>query len=112
MIPQSYNLPDAYRGDTMPEVSFQVAENSVYVDLTGSTITMQLRNGGKVAKEFSSTLGNISIVSAASGQFKILPVTLDIPAGIYDYDIEVFLATGYKNTYVKGTLNVIQDVTY
>jgi hypothetical protein len=54
----------------------------------------------------------LSMVNAAAGIFKIDKQVIDIPAGVYAYDIEITVAGGDVKTYVRGEWEILQDVTY
>lgn len=113
MIPAIHNLPDVYRGDTMKEVRFELLRNEVPIDLTGASIRcdFKLKNGSQTFR-FSKANDKISVNEPSSdGKFTIKATIIDFPAGVYNYDIQVSLADGTINTFVAGTMKVIQDVT-
>jgi hypothetical protein len=113
MIPATHNLPDVYRGDTMKEIRFELLKNGVPIDLTGASVRcdFKLKTGSHLFR-FSKANDKISIMDPPTeGKFAINSTIIDFPAGTYNYDIEVIFADGTINTFVAGTLKVIQDVT-
>lgn len=111
MVPATYNFSDIYKGDTMEDVTFQITEDGSAVDLTGSAIKMQLRHAGKLYADFSLASSSIVVLNSTGGQFKVCPGIVDIPARVYNYDIEVTLASGDRKTYIAGTINVLPEIT-
>ena len=111
---QTYNIDNVIKNDTYNGFTAQINVNNAPLDLTGYSIRMYLREGSKtgaVRKALSTINGEISITDAANGDFSILPFIADIPAKTYFYDIEFTIGAIVK-TYLEGTFNVIQDVTY
>jgi high-affinity nickel permease len=116
MIPQTYIIPNQYKGDTFGGVQFTLTNTTVSspIDLTGSTIECKFRKTsptGILVKTISDGSG-ITIVDAVNGIFKIDAFDVDFSANIYYYDIQITDATNIIITYVRGTLTVTQDITY
>lgn len=114
MTPTEQGLGTFLKGDTVPEINFQVLdENSAPIDITGQTIKSQLRFGGKAGSlrlEIDLTSG-ITIVDASLGQFKFDVFQLQFwTVGTYFYDIQ-FDDAGTITTRFTGKLVVDQDVT-
>ena len=110
------NLNDRIKNDTFDSVKFTIQDgNSVAIDLTGSAIASKFRyrcKTGAVVKTLSIGSG-ITLTTPLSGIFhidKFTPITFEV--GEYYYDIEITLASGDIKTYVWGTFDVLQDVTY
>ncbi|MHC1707443.1 MAG: hypothetical protein AB9842_07965 [Bacteroidales bacterium] len=113
MIPATHDLPIVYRGDTMKEIRFELLRNDIPIDLTGAAIRcdFKLKNGSQTFR-FSDANEKISIAEPATeGKFVIKAAVIDFPAGTYNFDIQVTFADGTINTFVAGTMKVIQDVT-
>lgn len=113
MIPATYNLPDAYKGDTYGPLTFffnDASGNAISLD--NSIVNCQVRNKMTKCEAINwSTTGNNVLVSgnqlvlnAISGEY------MKIPSQTYIYDLQI-TQSGVVNTYVKGELIVIQDIT-
>jgi len=110
-----YNMPDQYKNDTFNGVQFTI-QNSAgdAIDLTGATVATKFRKNSKtgtVVKSITSGSG-ITVSDPSNGILSYDAFILDWDYGTYYYDLEVTFASGVVKTYVYGTINVIQDVTY
>ena len=115
MTPTTYKINDQYKGDTFSGVTFTLKEGAekTPIDLTGATILSQFRTK-KVTGEIQQTLSigsGITVGDATGGVFSFDAFVLDWNTGTFFYDIQITFTDGSIRTYVKGTLNVIQDVT-
>lgn len=110
-----YDFPEHRRGDTFVGIRFTLEVNGAPLDLTGATITMDLRKQGKTVRSLristKESIGGITIITPEEGIFEIDPQIIDVPAGVYDYDIEFELANEDVKTYIYGIWPIIQDVT-
>ena len=114
MIPQTNILNDHYKGSTFKGLRFIITYNTVRLDLTGATIRCQFRRKspiGDLTKELNIGTG-ITVTDAVNGVFRFDEMKINWDADIYYYDIEIALSNGNNDTYVKGTINVIQDSTW
>ena len=110
---ETYNFPDMVRGDTFKAKEFEILKNGVPLDLTNFEINAQIRLGDKRGRLFKTfTIGDgITLTNAAAGQFTWDAFLMDVTTpGRYYYDIE-FIDGDVVNTYVGGTIKVIDDVT-
>jgi len=92
-----------------------VTVDGVALDLTGAVITLQVRLTRDTAPVISLTSvasAGITIVTPASGIFKINKQIFTAPPGVYQYDIQFELASGDIKTYVSGAWSVIGDITH
>ena len=115
MTPTTYKINDQYKGDTFNGVTFTLKEGAdkTPIDLTGVSILSQFRVNevtGTIQKTLEIGSG-ITLTNAIGGVFKINPFTLNWNTGTFFYDIQITFPNGDVRTYVKGSLNVIQDVT-
>tara|TARA_R110000851_G_scaffold143538_1_gene282458 strand:- start:358 stop:711 length:354 start_codon:yes stop_codon:yes gene_type:complete len=115
MTPTTYKINDQYKGDTFDGVTFTLKEGAdkTPINLTGATILSQFRVKevtGIIQKSLSIGSG-ITVTDATGGVFKIDSFVLDWNTGTFFYDIQITFSDGSVRTYVKGTLNVNQDVT-
>jgi hypothetical protein len=108
-----YNIPSHFRGDTWNGISsVTVNSNRAPLNLAGASIKMQLREyiDSPVVLEFSTTAGSIVIVDAAQGIFSIPSTIVDIPIGVYSFDIQITQSNGVVGTYISGTWEIIADI--
>ncbi len=115
MVAKVFNIPDHTKGDTFEGFDLTVSINSVPLDLTGSTIRMQLRVASSATpiKEFNTELeGGITITDAEVGKFSFDQQIINVDAQNYYYDIQITLADGKVYTFLTGQWNIIQDYTY
>ena len=101
------------KADTFEAVNFEINVDDVPVDLSDTTIRMQLRKeyGGVVGLSLTSVANaGITITDAANGLFRINQQIIDIPAFNYIYDIE-FNFDGVVKTYISGNFLIKNDVT-
>ena len=115
MTPTTYKINDQYKGDTFNGVTFTLKEGAdkTPIDLTGATILSQFRTKevtGAIQQSFSIGSG-ITVGNATGGVFSFDAFVLDWNTGTFFYDIQITFTDGSVRTYVKGTLNVIQDIT-
>ncbi len=111
-----YIIPSTRKGDTFPGVVFTIKVNGTPLVLTDAVITMDLR----LTDTSSSALRLTSVANAGftisatptDGTFTLNSQIIDVPAGTYNYDINILLSNDTVKTYVWGTWSVIQDVTY
>jgi hypothetical protein len=117
MIPKERNLKPQYAGDTFKGWLIKAKRESGTtgeinpIDLSDVKVNMQIRsiNGGAIVKDFS--VGNgITILDATNGIFR-LEAFKNPKGGEYVYDIQFTYNNGYVQTYVKGKINVLNDVS-
>ena len=109
--PAQYNV-QIWRNDTWAQV-FTITANNVAVNLTGSTITIQVRktaSASTVDLTLSTADSSITIGGASSNQIT-LNKQVTIAAGSYLYDMNVAFPSGEVKTYVWGTFFVQEDIT-
>jgi hypothetical protein len=72
---------------------------------------MELRQSidSPVVLTFSTQDNTIQIVSTTT--IRILPRKIEIPFGIYHYDIQVTHPDGRVKTYLEGTWEISADIT-
>jgi hypothetical protein len=114
MIPTSYNLPDAYRGDSYGPIIFNFTDiNGSGINLSGVSACLQAKDPADLSTpviQWSTSDGSINIsgnqvtLNALSGTF------LQVPAMTYNYDLQI-ISGGVTETFINGTWNIYQDVT-
>jgi hypothetical protein len=111
-----YNFPDHYSGDTFKGISsITLLENGIPINLTNCGVYAQFRSitnlANPVVFEFSSDLQNVIIISPSLGMITIPEQMIDVPAGDYDYDLQVIFPNGYIKTYLKGRIKILPQTT-
>jgi hypothetical protein len=104
-----YNFADHTKGDTFKGLSFTVNVNAAPISITD--VKMELKKNENAAASLSLTVGSGITLSATPGRFSIDKQIIDIPAGRYEYDIEITVTGGDKFTYIKGSWTINRGVT-
>ena len=92
-----------FKGDTY-SVEATLSKNSTPIDFTdGTTATFSFEKG-EVLESIVGLNGTIS------GEISF-PCPALIKAGKYKYDIQVTAVSGEIRTYVKDTLEIVEDIT-
>jgi len=108
----TYNIPCHRRGDTWDGInSITIRVNGVLINLTGSSVKMEVRQSidAPVVMTFSTDDNSIQIISSSS--IRIMPRKIEIPFGNYLYDVQVIHPDGRVKTYLEGTWEIAPDVT-
>lgn len=103
------------RGTTWQGIQVTINRNASPLNLTGSTITMKMKRRGSMrsdapALSLSSPSSGIVITNAAGGSFTISPVIIDAAGGLYDWECDILLASGEKQTWLGGTFTMEDDL--
>lgn len=90
------------QGDTYPQIKITLTDQStgLPIDLTGATVNLHFRVVGSTTKLFSRS-GVVNVGTAAQGKaiFTWQPGDLDIAAGDYEGEVEIYWAnTGARQT--------------
>lgn len=105
----NFNLPDHRTGDTLRAIDIALKINRQAVDLTGATVLAQVRtapDSASVAMTLSTSIHNPS-----TGLLRINEQAVNLAAGMYYYDLQVTMPTGFRETYLTGSWQILQDVT-
>jgi hypothetical protein len=108
LIPTIYNLKDHYKGSTLHPLHIKFN-----FDITGATIICQVKSiqCPKIIHEWKTGL-NITTIDALNGEVVLNQVNKFNPlAGNYVYDLQIDFEDGTSESYMKGCLKVIQDIT-
>lgn len=103
-------------GDTFgtKEFNFFNSDGITPLDLDDATVKVQIRKGspqGKLVKTAISGDG-ITWVNQTQGEFQLGGFIITWGAGDYYYDVQMtYTTSGIVRTYVKGKIEVINDVT-
>lgn len=100
-------------GDTWRGLTLTLSVNGAPMNLTGATVKMQMRKAPTASNAeytWSTADGSISITNAAAGQLAVNKRVVS-GTGSLHFDLQVTTADGDVRTMVRGTMNLIQDVT-
>lgn len=108
--PAQYNI-SLWRNDSWMQ-TFAIKANDIPVDLTGSTILIQIRKKAN-ASTIDLSLTNGDGISIIGDDMNMIVVSkkVEILAGNYVYDINVTFPSGEVKTYVWGNFLVQEDVS-
>lgn len=111
-----YNFPNHISGDTFKGISaITLLENGSPIDLTDCSVYVQFRSifnlASPVVFQFLSDEGNIGVTIPALGVISIPAQIIDVPAGEYDYDLQVMFPDGVVKTYLKGRFKILPSIT-
>lgn len=108
LLPKRYDI-EIYQGDSFEVIlNFKDASN-VGVNLTGFTGKVQFKDDAAAVVATPVVTLNYGSVNGAVRVF--LADTSTIPAGVYNWDLELTDATSRKRTYIGGKVTVTEDVT-
>jgi len=112
MLPKEQDLPDAYRGDTYAQIVLTVKTDEQLADLSGATAKMAFKQGRKTALTWTSEDAQILVQPEGQiGKIVLPKQIIDIEAGKYLYDLQVTFPDGTRQTYIRGSIKVVDDVT-
>jgi len=109
--PAQYNV-QIWRNDSWSQI-FTIIADSVPVNLTGCTITIQVRktaSASTIDLTLSTSDSSITIGGVSNNQIT-LNKKVTIAAGSYLYDMNVSFPSGVVKTYVWGAFFVQEDIT-
>lgn len=109
--PANYNI-QIWRNDTWSQV-FLLTANEVPIDLTGSTVEIQVRqrpNSETALLTLTEANGAITVGGVDDNQITI-NYGVDIAAGSFVYDMTVLFPNGNEKTYIWGNFIVYEDIT-
>jgi hypothetical protein len=109
--PAQYNVK-IWRNDTWSQV-FSILADTTPVDLSGSTILIQVRpsaNSTTIALALTTADSSILIGGVDNNQIT-LNKKADVAAGSYVYDMNVTFPTGEVKTYIWGNFIVQEDIS-
>jgi hypothetical protein len=112
----NYNFPKHISGDTWDGInSITIKSRNIPIDLTNCIINIQVRSAFNLASpvvfEFSTIDDSILIISPLSGIINIPSKLVDIPVGLYKYDLQIQYPSGSKKTYLMGEWEIIPNIT-
>lgn len=112
---QTYTIPKHRRGDTWNGINkIAITIDGVPINLSGCSITMELREDYDAPVAFTLSTSNSTIVIEQPGlsSITIPPVMVDIPPMKYKYDLQVTNSlTNNITTYMEGDWEIYFDIT-
>jgi hypothetical protein len=99
--------------NTYNGAEFTITVNGEPLDLTGASLTMQLRLGidTAIVKEFSLGAG-LTLTDPKNGKFTFDNQIITVSPATYKYDILIDLANGTRKTYPSGDFIVRPVITH
>ena len=108
--PAQYNV-QIWRNDSWAQ-TFAITANDVAVDLSGSTILIQVRTKPTSTDVvLSLTTGSTITIGGVGNNEITLNKVVDIAAGNYVYDMNVTFPSGLVKTYIYGSFLVQEDIS-
>ena len=101
------------RGDTWNGFKFEITDDqSTPIDVSDvAEVHIQFKRNkldNTATLDYKLSLGEIILVGT---EFRMTPVLLNIPVGLYFFDVQITYTNGDISTIFGGSINVIQDVT-
>lgn len=112
-MPEILNFKPHKSGDTFSGRTITILIGPIPANLTGATIQCDFRQNspeGPVALTMTNGTG-ITITNPTAGIFQFDSQIIDMPAGIYFYDIEIRFQNGTVKTYIEGTWLILPSIT-
>jgi len=108
MIPAEYNLKNHYKGSTFAPIGIKFN-----FDITGATLICQIKKDENWQYIHQWKTGeNITVIDLETGHISLNQIlNFDAPAGNYVFDFQINYANGTSQTYIKGNLKIVQDIT-
>jgi hypothetical protein len=112
----TYDFPAHISGDTWSGInSITIASNGIPVNLENSEVIIQVRSSknpsSPLVYEFSTLTSTILIVSESYGIINIPQQIIDIPVGMYQYDLKIISQNGTIKTYLKGEWEILPNIS-
>lgn len=103
-----YNFPDHIKGDT-----FKQRRITLGFDISESQVKMQFKipDNSNSFFEWSTEDESFIVEDASQGILLMNKAILDYPALTYFYDLQVIDSEFDVNTYIKGSLSILNDTT-
>lgn len=100
-----YDRPVIYRGDTLDQLTFKVAEDDG-TPIIPATVCAQVKDAkGDMVLQHDVTIDPVT------GEVKLLQIedTRAASVGKHYYDVEYTMADGTKRTYFAGSVEFLED---
>lgn len=103
-----YNFPNHTKGDTFKERRITLG-----FDITDAIVKMQFKvaDNSNTFFQWSTEDESFLVEDAAEGILLMNSAILNYPAMTYFYDLQVTDVDGNVNTYFKGSLSILNDIT-
>lgn len=103
-----YNFPDHTKGDTFKERKITLG-----FDITDAIVKMQFKvaDNSNAFFQWSTEDESFLVENLSQGILLMNSAILNYPAMTYFYDLQVTDVDGNVNTYFKGSLSILNDIT-
>ena len=88
--------------------------NEQPIVLSGPTVQMRIQSLDRARKKYvdlTTYNGRIEITDASDGKLLIVKQKIKLPAGLYDYSLQVKFSDGDQRTYLVGDCEVLSNST-
>lgn len=114
---QTITFPDTIKGSGFNGYVFKFYSDSAYttaIDLTGCTITANLRQTPKSIAQATWTTEDdtITITGAGDNFVTLTERNMNVPIGQYYMDLDILFPSGINKTYVRIMWRIIDEYTY
>ena len=111
-----FNFPKHRSGDTWRGIStITIVENETPIDLTGCKIYIQFRSiynlASPVVLLLSTDNNTVNILVPTLGIISIPEQIVNVPTGIYRYDLQIDFPNGESKTFLEGEWEIIPGIT-
>lgn len=102
------------RGDTWQRTWVISDAEGSFVDFTGASARLHVRNHADVIVMQASTFDGRIVLQSSSGRIDLVvpKEATVIPVGKYLFDLEVTFSNGVRKTYEQSFLVILADVTH
>ena len=108
VIPEICNFKPHYKGST-----FSPRHIKFNFNITGASILCQIRQrpNQTIIHEWKTGV-NITVIDLLTGEIVLNQINSFSPnAGLYQYDLQISFIDGTNQTYLKGSVEVTQDLS-
>ncbi|QIH40349.1 hypothetical protein G7A72_03265 [Flavobacterium sp. Sr18] len=104
----TYNFPDHIKGDTFLDKQINFGK-----DITDAKIAMQFKTTVTSLPTFfwSTTDDSLIIIDPINGIIRMNNKMLDFAAAKYIYDCQITFSNGFVQTFFRGSITIVQDIT-
>lgn len=114
MTPASYSIPAHVSGDTwggIPSIVITINGSPPTNNVVSAKIQFRKSAGSSVVLTLSSDEADITIVDAVNWELRVEKKVVTLCAGTYLFDLQTIDADGDIKTFLKGSWEILEDIT-
>lgn len=117
MLPATFNLPDAYKGDSYGPITISFFDSNMNpLDVTSAIVTCTVGTNGEtrareIVLKWPSDTHGVTLSANMVTLNRVPASEMMMSADNYFYDLQLEMAD-YTRTYLKGNLTVVDEVQY